>query len=267
MQLFPDATFLPYGLAAAFFLIILVLALLMMRPSARMRRKLKKKARQDYRTSRGTQHRQIIDDAIKTKQREIRRHQRELKRSVADLTALQQRRSQRLRQALSTHLVNRRLTEIPGIGEGLKQRIVATVFSGDIQDLRRANRVYGIGPARYAQIVDWVQRMEPEMSRLLQFNFPGKQSIEQEFSRASQKTNREIAYHKAEIASLQAQIDQLMQERQSLTAKKKAFVTAILQPEQSEQAPGDLDSYLSGAFSPWESIPDWFKEALKARDD
>ena len=144
---------------------------------------------------------------------------------------------------------------------------MATVFSGDIQDLRRANRVYGIGPARYAQIVDWVQRMEPEMSRLLQFNFPGKQSIEQEFSRATQKTNREIAYHKAEIASLQAQIDQLMQERQSLTVKKKAFVTAILQPEQSEQAPGDLDSYLSGAFSPWESIPDWFKEASKARDD
>ena len=177
------------------------------------------------------------------------------------LARLRRDRSAELSQALSTALVRERLTEVPGIGSTLSDRIIRTCFHGRLRDLHSAHRVQGIGSALQGAISAWVVDVESEFPRLLAKDFSGKQRI------VSAYADRD-AHLRGPLASQRALLkdeDHLYQEAraaiQRLRAVKPAhFRRALRRYDGASTVPA---WYFQGVYPPWEPVPEWFERLLR----
>lgn len=168
--------------------------------------RLRSRARHDYRIARGTQHLRQLKTPLSKLERDIRATQDEIRTTKRELDDLKSRRTDYLRQALCRHLVNHRLTEVDGIGPRLSKRIVRHCFRGDLHDLRYAERVSRVGPARQSAIVRWVRARESELPRLTKGPFPGKEGVEEKYRAKMAPLERRLCRARTELEEKEAGI-------------------------------------------------------------
>jgi hypothetical protein len=222
--------------------------------------RIRKRARHDYRTARGTQHLRLLRTSLSTLQDSSRARQSRISNLERQLETLRRKRSADLETALSRYLVNERLTEVPGIGPRLSRRIIQYCFRNSLRDLRFASRVQGVGPSRQQAIMAWASAREREFPRLLAQDFPGKQYT--------------LGKYSAQVKSLQ---DALESERRAFADEKllheeaRAAVSRLRRVKSSHFRKalrrGDRESpiatwYFEGVYPPWESMPEWFETLL-----
>ena len=222
--------------------------------------RLRRRAEQDYQMARGTQHLRQLKACLGALKRDLGATKNQVTRLEQALRQLKDEHSGELRTALCRHLVTERLTEVHGIGPRLQERILSQCFRGDLADLRRADKLFNIGPARQAALKGWARARERELPRLLEDAFPGKERI--------------VKRYRTEITSLEKQLDRalkkLTNERAILAAAEKAvdelnpvrlsnFRKALMDREPNIYVPG---WYLTGVYAPWESPPRWFVTLL-----
>lgn len=175
-----------------------------------------------------------------------------------------QARDRELTEALVRHLVQTRLSQIPGIGPTLRAKIIRHVFRGRLSDLHSARRLEGIGSQRQYQISRWAHRMEAQLPRLLQEDFPGKSQIlnahreELDERRHQGATTQQWV---TKLQELQKQIDAALADLTAVTWHD--FLQALVEPG---DPPEKIRRHMSGVFAAWEPMPDWFREALSLKE-
>ncbi len=245
------------GLSLVLFCIATYLLLLEITYKSRVHRR----AQHDYRTARGTQHLRQLRASLSTLRDSLRARQAKIQDIEKQLEVLRRKRSAELNATLSKYLVNERLTEVPGIGPKLSRRIVQSCFRGNLRDLRFADRVVGVGPARKRDIMAWVYAKEREFPHLLAQGFPGKRRLVDAYA-GQERSLQEMAelertalddektlYEKAHAAALRLQ-----------KVKPVHFRKALQRNSPKSPAPA---WYLEGVHPPWEPMPEWFETLLK----
>lgn len=211
----------------------------------------------DYRMARGTMHQKQIRACLKVLDRDIRNTQMEKQKLENRIRKLNQKRSEKILKALSRHLVETRLTEVEGIGQILKERIINYCFDGTLGSLRRAYNLEGIGKKKAKAISKWISKLEREIPHLLKDDFPGKRNIITE----CENKERELKERQSEI---QARISHMNEIRKKASAEKdrlgRVGIFHFIRSYQSnEDASGLVNHYLEGVYPEWEPMPLWFK--------
>jgi hypothetical protein len=221
---------------------------------------LRRRARYDYRTARGTQHLRQLSAAIPALKKSMHARETRIDALERQLEQLRFAQTQALVRALSEQLVSQRLTEVRGIGATLSQRVIQHSFRGSLRDLHTAYRVEGIGPALQSAISAWVQDRQAELPKLLAGDFTGKQHIEARYadSRASlqrQLDSEGIALERETqlYDTAQTTIEQFRQVRPA------HFRRALRRKDRKSPVPA---WYLEGVYRAWEPMPGWFAELL-----
>ena len=165
-----------------------------------------------------------------------------------------------LEDAVHLWLVENRLQEVRGIGEELKSRIQRVVFQNRISDLRRSDRVYGVGQQRYQLIIQWVNHYERQLPVLRRKGFPGSSEIEEKYSGQVKYEDSQIEKYLADKASLENRLVPIETELSWLgLVSESTFVNAYKNPG---NAIPEINKYLLGVFPEWETVPDWFQSEV-----
>jgi len=222
--------------------------------------RIAKQAREDYSRCRGTHHLRQLDTAIK-------RHESSLRVLLSDrddidskLARMAQQADKKLRQVLARHLVETRLTDIPGIGVKLKGRIVQACFDGSLESLNRAYHVRGVGPEKASAIRSWVYRMNQSMASMLQSEFPGKSEILDKQKAQRQKLTEKRADLDEKIASRKRVIDAAHEGLDAFADVKVSDFRKALKGDR--EASRKIAFYSLGAFAEWDRMPKWFAAIL-----
>ena len=222
--------------------------------------KIRQQANNDYQQARGTAHKALLSVALKRIQQQQTDCRQNIHASQKKIGFLKNQWQPDLRQALTKYLVYERLQEIPNIGPQRKAIIIQSVFKGKLSDLYQANSVLGIGEKYQQNINRWVQYYEQRFEQLLQENFSGREKIDSSYRQAIEVEQQNITNQQSKINSLQKVCERIEQELNWLSSiSAKEFYNVAKQPEKSIS---NINKYMQGVFAEWETIPDWFKEAL-----
>lgn len=237
----------------------IVIALLMPRVISVLR--LCRRAAHDYRVARGTQHLKQLEGPFSKLEREIRATQNETRTIKRKLDDLAGQREEELRKTLCTYLVTHRLTEVEGIGPRLQQRVVRYCFRGDLRDLRRVERVSGVGPTRQAAVMRWVRARERELPQLMKGPFPGKETVEKTYRARTGPLERRLDQARATLEEKQKLRDSARKSIDKLKSVQVSHFRKALRGHSPSEPPVP-NWYLKGVHPAWESPPEWFTTLL-----
>ena len=230
-------------------------------PEQKRRRALNYQARLDYKNARGTAHLKLLRQARQRLRKLGAQQKAELSRAKSYLAQLEQEQQEALRVTLEHEIVQNHLQEVPGIGVNLKKHIIASAFSSRISDLRYAQRrVSGIGSTRQIALNNWISHYEQQIPQMLAGDFPGKSQVIQQYGEKSRDLHVRIGYleqYLIKLDSLVKQVTRIIQQLSAITARD--FRLALERPDKTN---AELEAYIKGAFSEWEPMPGWFKDAL-----
>ena len=230
------------------------------------RRSFRKKAERDYRRARGTHHKKQIELALVSIKNQITRLKSEEAERQDEIIQNRSNEEKELDAALSKHLVNTKLREVPGLGQSRISSIQTSVFRGRLSDLHQAHVVPGIGQAIQTSISNWVRSMESTWGRSRSTDFPGKKAIVERHSLERQKIEikqHEIAKRIAELEGHEGAATGILQSL--LWASPSDFRTAMKKGASYEK-PELLRQYILGVFAPWEKIPSTYAEVIEAAE-
>jgi len=151
---------------------------------------------------------------------------------------------------------------VDGIGPRLKDRIVRYCFRGDLRDLRYAERVPGVGPARRAAIMRWVRARESELPRLIKGPFPGKEQVQERYRAQMAPLERWLDRAYTELEEKEALYESVETAVRRLRSVRVSNFRKALRPGSSGQPVPKW--YLEGLYPAWESPPDWFITLLSS---
>lgn len=227
----------------------------------RLTKEMRKQAKVDYNTARGTIHLQLLRTAQTTLKSRVEEIERQLLSHKLALASSDQRRDDELLQTLVRHLVETELATLPGIGPRLASAVKKQVFRGNLSDLRNASLVDGIGPRKQITINDWLTNAERRLPGLLAAGFPRKQEINGRYEAERKRLTREIA---ADEASLRQQADILVLVNEEIArlsvVSVREFELVLADPATGADK---VNRHLLGSFAPWEPMPEWFAQALE----
>jgi hypothetical protein len=229
-------------------------------------RKLKRLASAEFEQARGTAHRQLLEAAAHPLNAQIREFQRLIQAANKQKRDYLEIRDRKLRSNVAQWLVETRLQEVHGIGNTLKSEIIRTVFHGDLNDLRQAYRVDGVGPERQEAINHWITHYQKQIPYYLTKYFPGKEEILQEYERAVLAQDRLIQEYEAAQKPIKERLVPINRELSWLKeVKAKDFFQAYQDPE--FERGDEIDRYFRGVFAEWEPMPDWFRAEVRSGAD
>jgi hypothetical protein len=239
---------------------LLLLGVYLLILEARWKSRTHKQAEHDYRIARGTQHLHQLRACLPVLHTSLKNRQAKVGKLEKQLNSLNQKRSTELQTALSTHLVNQRLTEVPGIGQTLSRDIIRHCFRGNLHDLRFASRIRGVGPSRHRAIMAWVYARERELPRLLDGSFPDKQRILSKYAKQEQVL-------KAALESERTALDrenELFEKADVAASKLRKIKPSHFRKALRSNSPKPPVPawYFVGVYPPWEPMPEWFETLL-----
>jgi len=218
------------------------------------------KSRRDYRSSRGYQHLKQIKKSLKNLNRRIRGLE-SVKRSInSDLNNVRRDRYLQLQNALINHVVNTRITEVPGIGQKLSERIIGGCFDGTLQSLHRAGKLHGIGPEKAWDVSSWADSINHQLPKLLEEDFPGKCKIIERFSKKESDLIHELDKVNKSIMDRKELRNRAVRELHRLEkVKPKTFRSVFYKKKEARDA---VHKFILGTYAEWESMPDWYRKLI-----
>lgn len=225
----------------------------------KLKRALRKKAKQDFVNARGTIHRNEIQNAmdklVKSRD-EIIVNVQQMKTRRNELQALLH---QELEQTLVSYIVNNQLTEIPGIGDIRASAIRNRVFRGQLGDLHNAYQLTGISSGVQWKISRWVREKEEQLPMLLQGNFRNKAQIEYKYRQEERDLDEGISTAESKLALITADLETLQQALLLLQNISEQDFFKALNGKGDNEA---ILAYMMGIFPEWEEPPDWYQRLV-----
>lgn len=253
--LFPNVLTLIVGVATIGLILILLL------PLMEFRLKLWLKARSDYKTARGTMHLKLLKRCLINLRLKIKETKNNLENLIAHREELITARQKELKAAATVHLVDLEFTNIPGIGQVLKDRVMRRCFDGTLESLRRAWTVYGIGEERAHAINVWVNQAQRKLPLILEGEFPGKERINKKYEQLEKEINQRIVDIEILLKNMLKLEENSINE---LTLLEKVKVFTFLKSYKGDvDASNAATNYLLGCFPEWGKIPEWFKTLME----
>ncbi len=252
------------GMTLCFMLLLLVLLSLgayHLLIGIRRESRIHRRAQQDYRAARGTQHFRQLCVSLPVLSTSLKTRQARIKNLEEQLDFLKRERSAELDEALSRYLVNERLAKVPGIGPALSHDIIHYCFRGSLRDLRFASRVRRVGPSRQSAIMAWVYAMESEFPLLLAGDFPGKQYVLDKY--AEQERSLQMLL-KSEQTAFESE-NRLFEEAYAVASRFRGIKTSHFHRALKRNTPKSPvpEWYFVGVYPPWEPMPEWFETLLR----
>lgn len=223
---------------------------------------LRGQAHADYQAARGTAHRQLLLDAEQRLQIQFQKGLKFVTMLKNELAGLEAAHQMALRQAFVEPLVKRELPALPGIGPRLAEAIMTQVFKGNLEDLRHASFIDGIGPQKQATLNAWVAKQLGALPGLLNENFPGKEEINVSYARRLDAQRASLNKAEAHTLDLRNMLERVYRELKWLIAISPFDFEAAFAEGGSRHS--NLERYILGCFPPWEPMPDWFAAAIGA---
>ena len=224
--------------------------------------RIRKRARHDYRTARGTQHLRQLQNVFPTLRDSRRTRSARVKKLESQLGRITGQCSAELRRALSAFLVRYRLIEVQGVGSTLSNRIIRSCFRGSLRDLHSAYRVRGIGPSLQRAISAWVNAREAEFPKLMAIGFPGKQQILDRYADQERSLQKQLASESTTLSEEDLLYKETSAAIERLRKVKPAhFTRALRRNERSSQVPA---WYFQGLYAAWDPMPEWFETLLSS---
>jgi hypothetical protein len=222
------------------------------------------RARRDFATARGTQHRNQVERAVASVRAQLQGLRNDAGRLDRRLAELERDELQELDKALAHFLVSERLDEVPGIGPTRVAAILAGVFRSKLSDLHSAHLAPGIGPQTQAWISAWVTVMEDMWPELRSGPFTGKQQILDRYAakRTDLKALRSALAER--IAALDALERRAVEGLALLSRVTVADFRRALRGRGHGKNPDAFREHILGLFPPWGSVPDWYADLLNA---
>jgi len=220
------------------------------------------KARNDYRTARGTIHLKLLRKSLNNLQMRIKEEKKCLEKLRKYKMNLNYQRRKELEVAASTYLFNSEFTSIPGIGPILKERVMKNCFDGTLQSIRRAWMVRGIGEERAHSINLWVDRAQRKLSYLIMSGyFPGKDEINKKYDLLEKETEQRIVNAENLLREMLELKKIALKEVKKL--RQVTISTFIKSYRGNPQASKAVTTYMMGCFPEWGKIPEWFKTLME----
>jgi len=217
-------------------------------------------ASKDYAASRGTAHkksllkaRDIVKNRLNTLGGSIKEEENKAKQLSVE-------RGRRIEAAAAT-LIVRNEFKVPGIGDKLKERILAQCFNGSLSSLYNASRVHGIGPQKADAIRQWIRWAEQRQRLLIQAGFPGKKEIEKEYERRESESSERLVSLRSDAFQSKKLLSQIDEGLHSLLNISSSTFRKALKGD--EEAASKVARYILGVYPDWEEEPLWFSEAME----
>lgn len=256
-------TFLVIAAVAGLLLVLGAVLLLFFDTDSVKKRQLKKLATHDYEQARGTAHRLLLEQAAWALLAQIADYQRKTDGAKKQMKRDIEQRDAELKQALVRWLVENHLQEVPGIGDRLKREVIHSIFKGNLDDLREAYLVLGIGQQKQQYINQWIKNYNAQIPYRLQQHFPGKLEIGRKYQQAIEEQVQLIEAAEKAQEDPRARLIPIDRELRWLKEiEAKHFIRAYLEPGLDRE---DLDRYQIGVFAEWETMPDWFRAEMATR--
>ncbi|MCB8924017.1 MAG: SH3 domain-containing protein [Ardenticatenaceae bacterium] len=217
-------------------------------------------AKQEYEQARGTAHKQLLHTAVNLLRQEMKRLSSSISSARRQKDDVNQSYYQALETALVQIIVHERLQDVPGIGAQRKAQILQHVFRGHLSDLSHAYQLQGVGHQTQQALDAWVTSYQRQLPTLLESNFVGRAKIDQKYQPEIEKADQQLAKLEQQQRALETKIARIANELKWLDAiTEKDFYNALKNPEHPTP---NLNLYVQGVFGEWESMPDWFRQAI-----
>ncbi|MHA1973136.1 MAG: LamG-like jellyroll fold domain-containing protein [Candidatus Hodarchaeales archaeon] len=220
-----------------------------------------KYAKKEYKGSRGTQHKQILETILTNLNKEIKEQEQKLRNLRTQRTNITTQKEQELERAVTTHVFNTTFQNIPGIGPTLKERIRHQSFNGTYDSLRSSWRVHGIGENKQYAIQNWINTNQANLPRALRNNFPNKQQINEKYARQIDNYNKKISQTSKKIEDLNRTKNPV--ETEYIRLKNVTVKTIKESFEGNQEAAEKVLTYHRGIYPEWGTPPKWLEEAEK----
>ncbi|WP_343400668.1 hypothetical protein [Promineifilum sp.] len=231
-------------------------------PKRKLDKKLRQQAKADYDTARGTAHLRLLQPAQETLQQRLSLTEKTLTARKQALANVANQWDTELRRVVVDQLVEAELLGVSGIGSRLATAIIQQVYHGNLNDLRFAQQVEGIGPQKQTAINTWLSNVEQRLPALLAASTPAQKEINARYEAERERLTREIALTEVarhEQSELLAQVNNEIAGLSAVSTRDFEFLLANPNADAEK-----VNGYLLGAFAPWEAMPDWFNQALEA---
>ena len=221
---------------------------------------LKRKAKLDYRSSRGTEHKEMIERSMRNLNAWIFRMDNDIRKKRSEISGLQNSMNVELKRELSTHIVQKQLQDIRGVGQLTRDMILSQCFNGDIRSLLNAHRVKGVGVKTQSSISDWVYSTERKIPILLKGEFPGKSKIIGKYDYQIERRKKQYASLEKSLRSVRPLQNKGLTHLNDLSGvTESSFIQSYMAPEPSDL----IVRYISGIFPEWEEPPNWYRALVE----
>lgn len=231
--------------------------MVLLAPTLEYEIRLRRRAKADYLKARGTIHRQILQTCLSNLEPKISELEAGTLNLLSRRAALENEVKRELEVALTTHVVDKELDQVPGIGSVLKDRIIQRCFDGTLESLSDSRFVPGIGEQKYVVIREWVESTKPKMAQLLLEDFPGKDNVLKKYADLNSGLEQELKVNDLELQrfrQLRSEATSAINGLESVDAS--TFLAAY---RRNGKAAEVVTRYLVGVFPEWGREPNWFK--------
>ncbi len=236
--------------------VLILLALLF--PSLELWLRLRGRAKNDYLHSRGTLHRNLLQTAITKLDSDITQLRGKVQALTQQRQTIADTRDKELERALTSHIMEQELENVPGIGPVLKERIIRSPYSINLDNLARAGPIKGLGNEKSTAIRRWARNMKAKVPKRLRDDFPGKTEITEKYAVLDSEAEKELSLSSLQLQDLEA----LRKDAANALAELRmvhasTFLDAYRGDREASEA---VTHYLTGVFPEWRSPPQWFKK-------
>ncbi|MCK5560072.1 MAG: hypothetical protein KAJ51_05740 [Thermoplasmata archaeon] len=225
-----------------------------------------KRAKRDYSMARGTQHLKQTRQSIVLLRMRRNNNLIRINEINNTLNQLEQDKYKEIlltadNIGLSRRIAEKRLQEAHGIGKVLKNKIIYSIFNGNLDSLYGADRLYGIGYEKARAIHAWVDKIKTEMPQLLETNFP------KEYNKITAKYANQKKVLKKEQSNL-LNSNSNMNTLEDKAAHAEKILSSVTPSTFKKSYKNDLKSskmvnnYLIGVFPEWGQMPGWYKTLI-----
>lgn len=167
-----------------------------------------------------------------------------------------------LTEVLTNYLIRNRLTEAPGIGGVLRDRIVANKKINNLNDLdKTTNYVFGIGEVKQEAISKWTRRMRKDFASLLEGSFPRKSTVINKYKRKKDEAKRKLSKTITTLADLnKLRLKILSYQVKLLPINRKHFSKMIIGDKQASET---VNKYNQGIIQEFDLIPKWLNSFIQ----
>lgn len=228
-----------------------------------------KKAKEDYRNSRGKKHENMLEVDLRSLETIISRKKTKKDEQSRKQNELQKELRHELKKKAFIMYFQSNYDSIEGVGQKYLEQLRRKIDKKPIEDWKKLDqigkeiieevrKIDGIGQRRFSSIKNWYIKNKKDIK--IQFSELKKnRKISAKKRNKLEKLKEEKKKIEESIEALEKLKNKLVNELENLRkTTAKDFVLANKNPDKYPEAARRVDSYLQGLYPQWEDAPVWY---------